>query len=126
MAQYLDWYHGVYEDEFKAMDTVKLEDYLLPDPDDDSCLLTEDYPDAELMDMWDGCWSYWNVKQHGESDKHLSEEECVALSEEVEELYNDGWNEAVEADDWEHCDGFTEIHCNLKITPCDKNGKTEE
>tara|TARA_B110000858_G_scaffold3097_1_gene3578 strand:- start:6416 stop:7018 length:603 start_codon:yes stop_codon:yes gene_type:complete len=126
LQEYLDWFHGVSEEEFNEMDTIDLAEYMLPDPEDDTCLLTEDYEDAEMIDMWDGCWSYWNVKQHGESDNHLSEEEREKLAEAVEELYNEDYTESLEAEDWEHCDFYTEIHCNIKIAPCNSNGKTEE
>ena len=126
LQEYMDWYQGVDEEEFLAMDTIDLAEWMLPDPEDDMCLLTEDYEDAEMIDMWDGCWMFWNVRQNGTGDNHLSGEECTALSEAVEELYNEDYNESLEADDWEHCDFYTEIHSNLKITPCDSSGKTEE
>jgi hypothetical protein len=126
LQEYMDWYQGVDEEEFLAMDTIDLAEWMLPDPEDDMCLLTEDYGDAEMLDMWDGCWMFWNVRQNGTGDNHLSGEECTALSEAVEELYNEDYNESLEADDWEHCDFYTEIHCNIKIAPCNSNGKTEE
>jgi hypothetical protein len=126
LQEYLDWYHSVDEEEFNAMDTIDLAEYMLPDPEDDSCLLTEDYGDAEMLDMWDGCWMFWNIRQNGDSENHLSEEESDQLSEEVEALYNEDYNESLEAADWEHCDFYTEIHSNLKITPCDSYGKVAE
>ena len=79
-----------------------------------------------MIDMWDGCWMFWNIRQHGDSENHLSEEEREALAEDVEALYNEDYQESLEADGWDHCDFFYEIHSNLKITPCDENGKVFE
>jgi len=126
LQEYLDWYHGVDEEEFNALDTIDLAEYMLPNPEEDHCLLTEEFEDAEMIDIWDGCWMFWNIRQHGDSENHLSEEEREALAEDVEALYNEDYQESLEADGWDHCDFFYEIHSNLKITPCDENGNVFE
>lgn len=91
----------------------------LPSEGDDFVDITEDYPNAEMIETWDGCWEYFNVLSH---QKEMDEEEAEALAEEAEEAYFEGNEEAVEELGWEYLDTFFEIHCNPQITPCDENG----
>lgn len=126
IEQYLDWYHSVSPEEFEAMETIDLAEYLLPNTEDDHIMLTEDFEDAEMLDMWDSCWMFWNIRQNGESENHLTEEESDELAQEVEDLYNEDYSESLEAEGWENTDFSNEIHCTVKITPCDRNGKVAE
>jgi len=95
----------------------------LPNASDDFVDITEDYPNAEFIDAWDGCWEYWNVSSY---QTEISEEEQEAIIEEVEEAYGEGYEEAVEELGWEFVDTYFEIQCNPQITPCDEDGNKFE
>lgn len=94
-----------------------------PSEGDDFVDLTEDYPDAEMLETWDGCWEYWNVSSH---TTEIDEEEQEAMIEEVEEAYEENYEEGVEALGWEYVDTYFEMHCTPVITECDEHGKPLE
>ena len=97
-----------------------LQSQMLPEESDEFVDITEDYPHAEFMDAWDGCWEYWNARSY---QVELSEEEQEAFVEEAEEVYAEEHEEGVEALGWEFIDTFFELHCSPKITECDATGQ---
>ena len=92
-----------------------LEQVLLPDPDDDVILLTEDYY-ADVLETDDGCWVVFNVYGKG-----LDEEQCEALSEEASEAY-ENWYEGLENLGWQQGDVYYELHGEFELKDCDENG----
>lgn len=93
---------------------------LLPEESDSFVDITEDYPNAEFVDSWDGCWEHWEVFSY---QKEISEDEQQSIIEEVEEAYSEEYEEGVENLGWEFVSSYFEMHCSPKITPCDENGK---
>jgi len=96
-------------------------DVLLPSTDDEWIDLTEDYPHAEMIDCWDGCWEDWNIKTNGPVLSDIDE-----MMEEIEEAYNEEYEEGVEELGWEFLDNQFEIHCNVTVVECDEYGQVEE
>lgn len=95
----------------------------LPSESDDFVDITEDYPGAEFIDAWDGCWEWWNVNSYPEID----DAEKDTIIEQVEEAYGEEYEEGVENLGWEFVDTYYEIHSKPTITECDENGnKVEE
>lgn len=117
VAEYLADYWG---EEDIIVESTTLQEYLLPSEDDDFVDLTEDY-DAEMIDCWDGCWEHWDITTHGPKLADVDE-----MIEEIEEAYSEEYEEGVEALGWQFIDNFFEIHCNVKVTPCDEHGNVEE
>jgi hypothetical protein len=95
----------------------------LPNVSDDFVDVTEDYPNAEFIEAWDGCWESWSVSSY---QTEIDEEEQEAIIEEVTEAYEEGYEEAVEELGWEFVDTYFEIQCNPQITPCDEDGNKFE
>lgn len=96
---------------------------LLPSENEEFVDITEDYGDAELLESWDGCWTYWTLNSN-DRDIDLEEEEIVG--EEAQDAYYEDGDEGVEDLGWEFVDTLFELQCNPKITQCDKNGKPLE
>jgi len=96
---------------------------LLPNEEDESVDITEDYGDAEMIECWDGCWEYWSVDSYL---VELDEEDKETWIEEAEEAYEEMHEEGVESLGWEFIDTMFEFHCSPKITPCDEHGKIFE
>jgi len=97
-----------------------IEGFLLPDIDDDYIMLTEDYPDAEMQDAWDGCWEDWSIHSNG---KRLEGEDIEAIIEKVEEAYSEEYEEGVEELGWSFQDCEFELHCKPMITQVDADGE---
>ena len=116
VAHYLADYWG---DDDIIDQSPSLEEYLLPSTDDDFVDLTEDY-DAEMLECWDGCWEDWDIKTGGPKLSDTDE-----MMEEIEEAYNEEYEEGVEALGWQFIDNFFEIQCKVTVTPCDENGKVK-
>ncbi len=95
-----------------------IEGLLIPDVEDDYVEITEDYPDAEMYECWDGCWEDWEVNSLGTTPD-------VDI-EEIEEAYSENYEDGVEDLGWTFVDMAYEFHCNPKITPCDENGQVFE
>ena len=96
-------------------------DVLLPSTDNEWIDLTEDHPNAEMLDCWDGCWEDWNIKTNGPVLSDVDE-----MMEEIEEAYNEEYEEGVEELGWEFLDNQFEIHCNVTVVECDEHGQVEE
>jgi len=95
-----------------------LYNYLVPSEDAEYVDVTEDYPEAEMYECWDGCWEDWEVSSTGTTPD-------VDI-EEIEEAFNEDYEEGVEELGWTFVDSAFELHCNPKITPCDENGQVFE
>lgn len=93
-----------------------LEQVLLPDPDEDVTLLTEDYY-ADVLETDDGCWVVFNVIGKG-----LDEEQCEAFSEEASEAYSKNLYEGLENLNWHRDDTIFELHGEFTLGQCDENG----
>jgi len=123
MADY--WGH----DDFILEDTP-LEEYLLPNTTDEFVDLTEDYENVEMLDCWDGCWEFWNIRQNDfsipEGGSLLSDSEQQELTEQIEEMYAENYDEGLIDDNWEHVDTWYEIHSSVTVTPCNHYGQVEE
>lgn len=117
VAEYLADYWG---DEDIIVESTTLEEYLLPSTEDDFVDLTEDY-EAEMIDCWDGCWEDWDIVTGGPKLSDTDE-----MMEEIEEAYNEEYEEGVEALGWQFMDNSFEIHCNVTVTPCNEYGEVEE
>ena len=64
------------EELFEMYDVKTLEEILLPDPEDDHIMLTEDYGyDFELVETWDGCGSWFTARAGGSNGNKLTEEQ---------------------------------------------------
>ena len=117
VAEYLADYYG---EEDIIVESTTLDEYLLPNTEDDFVDLTEDY-DAEMIDCWDGCWEDWDIVTGGPKLSDVDE-----MIEEIEEAYNEEYEEGVEALGWQFMDNSFEIHCNVTVTPCNEYGEVEE
>lgn len=117
VAHYLADYWG---DDDIITQSPSLEEYLLPSTEDAFVDLTEDY-DAEMIDCWDGCWEDWGITVPGDDLENTEE-----MIEEIEEAYNEEYEEGVEALGWEFIDTFFEIHCNVTVVECDEHGQVED
>ena len=117
VAEYLADYWG---DEDIIVESTTLEEYLLPSTEDDFVDLTEDY-EAEMIDCWDGCWESWDIVTGGPKLEDVDE-----MIEEIEDAYSEEYEEGVEGLGWQFMDNSFEIHCNVKVTPCNHYGEVEE
>jgi len=95
-----------------------LYNYLVPSEDAEYVDVTEDYPEAEMYECWDGCWEDWEVSSTGTTPD-------VDI-EEITEAYDENYEDGVEDLGWTFVDMSYEFHCNPKITPCDENGQVFE
>ena len=111
----------VLDDDSNVIEMVQMQ--AMPSEGDDFVDLTEDYPDAEMLETWDGCWEFWSVSSY---QTEIDEEEQEAIVEEAEEVYNEEYEEGVEALGWEYVDTYFEMHCNPVITECDEYGRDPE
>lgn len=96
----------------------------LPSAADEFVDITEDYPNAEMIECWDGCWEFWDVFSYQVED--LDEDEVEAIKEEAEEAYDEEYEEGVEALGWEFVDTYFEMHCSPSIVRCNENGEPEK
>lgn len=90
--------HG-YEDMDVMLDdfgVTSLEEMCLPEEGDDDVEL--DSYDYEMVDCWDGCWEDFNLQCYGEE---VDEDEQEAIVDEARELYEEGYEEALEDAGWE-------------------------
>jgi len=99
-----------------------LEGQLLPSESDSFVDITEDY-DMEMIDCWDGCWEYWHVDSY---QLELDEDVKESMIEEVEEAWEEDYQEGVEALGWTYVDTYFEMQCSPSITECDEHGEVEE
>lgn len=76
----------------------------------------DDY-DYEMLSIRDTCWEYWNI-----SSADMSEEDKEALIEELEEIYNEEYEEGIENAGWEYSYANTEIHTSVSVKECDDTG----
>jgi len=109
------------DDKVILQENFSMADVLLPSTNDEWIDLTEDYPNAEMLDCWDGCWEDWNIKTNGPVLSDVDE-----MMEEIEEAYNEEYEEGVEELGWEFLDNQFEIHCNVTVVECDEHGQVEE
>lgn len=93
--------------------TDNIESIFLPDPEDDSVMVFEDY-NADMIETWDGCWEYWTIEYYGEDGP--TEEEKEAMIEEVEEAYAEEYESGVEALGWEEVDTDFEVTNGFTLT----------
>ena len=117
VQEYLADYHG--EEDIIVSDTT-LQEYLLPNTEDDFIDLTEDY-DAEMLDCWDGCWEDWSIRTNGPKLEDVDE-----MLEEIEQAYDEEYEEGVEELGWQFIDNSFEIHCSVTVVECDENGQVFE
>lgn len=90
-----------------------IEEIALPDPEDDEVQL-DDY-EYEMLDCWDGCWDDFAVHVYLEGG--LDEDERSELAEAMQEIYEEGYEDAIEEDGWEPMDSGYSIVGGFKITP---------
>ena len=74
-----------------------------------------------MIDCWDGCWEDWDIVTGGPKLSDVDE-----MMEEIEEAYNEEYEEGVEALGWQFMDNSFEIHCNVTVTPCNEYGEVDE
>lgn len=117
VQEYLADYHG--EEDIIVSDTT-LQEYLLPNTEDDFVDLTEDY-DAEMIDCWDGCWEDWSIRTNGPKLEDVDE-----MLEEIEQAYDEEYEEGVEELGWEFLDNQFEIQSSVTVVECDEHGNVEE
>ena len=117
VQHYLADYHG---EEDIIVESTTLQEYLLPNTEDDFVDLTEDY-DSEMLECWDGCWEDWNIKTNGPVLSDVDE-----MMEKIEEAYNEEYEEGVEELGWEFLDSQFEIHCSVTVVECDEHGQVSE
>lgn len=111
LEEVMETYSSVFEDETIA------DKYLAicgPNPDDESHDL-DDY-ECDLIETNDGCWGSWSIDTR--NGLELDEDEKDALIEEIEELYSEGYIEALEAEGWANVYSWTEIQCPITIKEC--------
>lgn len=99
---------------------AKLEELWLPDAEEEWFEM-EDYH-AEMLEMWDGCATDWNL-QVVRGD--MTEEEKEDLLEQLENLYAEEFDCGIESDGWEHKGCHQQIHCALSINECDEHGEVD-
>jgi|TARA_B110000444_G_scaffold239194_1_gene253419 hypothetical protein len=124
----IDHGYTVTEGDAEVMDpdtTVQtmLENILIPDLDDDYILISEDYPDIEMLSTWDGCWDDWTLRT---GDMSLEEEQVESLIEEASEIFEEEYEEGVETLGWKFLGCDWEMHCKPIITPCRSYGQPLE
>lgn len=88
-----------------------LEEMCLPDPEEESVEL-EDY-DHEMIETWDGCWDDWSVNCY--AGEGLDEDSRYELAEAMQEIYEEGYEEAIEEDGWEFIDSGFAISGEFKL-----------
>lgn len=96
---------------------------LVPSVEDDYVDITEDFPHADMIETWDGCWDDWAIYTR---DDHLTEEQNDAMIEEIYEAYEEEYEEGVENLGWEFKDTYYEIHCPVTVSPCDEYGTVDD
>ena len=90
---------------------------LVPSIDATFVDITEDYPDAEMIEIWDGCWEDWDIRTGGAMLNDVDE-----MIEEITEAYGEEYEDGVEALGWTFTESVFEMTCNPIITECDENG----
>jgi len=98
-----------------------LNELWLPNPDEDWVEMG-DYQ-AELLDMYDGCATDWNLIL---SDDIMSEEDQEELLDKLEMVYDEEHDLGIAEEGWEECDCVQEIHCELTLSECDEYGNVLE
>ena len=83
----------------------------LPDPEDDAFWL-ENY-DYEMIDVWDGCWCYWEVEAGDDPEGKLDLE---SIENSLDE------NGADEDDGWVYGSGEFSIQGEFIMKECDETG----
>jgi|TARA_B110000503_G_scaffold21500_1_gene32732 hypothetical protein len=82
----------------------------------------DDY-DYEMLGMDDGCWSDWTISGFGSHD--LTEEVKTELAEQLQEIYDEEYEEGLEQEGWTHKDYWTEIHGPVTLHECDEEGQEQ-
>jgi hypothetical protein len=95
----------------------------LPSESDEFVDVTEDYPNATLLDAWDGCWEDWIAYSF---KTELSYDEKESMAEKASAAYDENNEEGVEELGWEYIDTTFEIQCGVSITSCDEGGNVLE
>ena len=94
-----------------------LNELWLPDPTEEWFEMA-DYQ-AELLEMWDGCSTDWDLIVSSDVlDEEAKEEMLDHLMVVYDEEYDFGLNE----EEWEDIDCVQEIHTTLSIVECDESG----
>jgi hypothetical protein len=96
---------------------------LLPSESDEFVDVTEDYPNATMMDAWDGIWEDWIAYSF---KTELSYDEKESMTEEASEAFYENNEEGVEELGWEYIDSTFEIQCPVSIQPCDEDDSVLE
>jgi hypothetical protein len=79
----------------------------------------------DLIELWDCCWEHWYVEKVDLAEE-LTDKEEEGLIEHLQDLYEEGYNEAVEADGWVLKQAWSEIQCSVTLVPCDEDGYTAQ
>jgi hypothetical protein len=81
-----------------------IEQYALPDEDEENVMIFEDYGwNAEMIETWDGgCWSEWTIHAYG--DDAMPEEERDEEAERLSEVYWENYEEGLAEAGWEFVD----------------------
>lgn len=106
-------YYKSLEEVLVSYDVKTLEEMIQqtkPNPDDIFHELDEYQYD--MNSTWDGCWQDWDIVSGGDE---MSEEEQDKLLEEVEEAYDEEYEDGVMNLGFEHTGAFTEIHCPITM-----------
>jgi len=88
----------------------------LPKEDDEQVDLS-DY-DFEISDTWDAVSEEWGVSWYPLNI--LTEDRLFTMTEEVEEKWREGWEEALINDGWEELDSEYIIHGGVIIEECEQ------
>ena len=99
-----------------------LEDILIPSLDDDNINISEDYPDADFLESWDGCWESWDVNSY---QTDIDEDALDAFTQAAQSAYEENYEDGVEALGWEYIDNEFLLTCSPIITACNEYGEPD-
>lgn len=98
-----------------------LNELWLPDPED-GWYEMPDYQ-AELLEMWDGCSTDWDLII---SEEVLSEEDKEEMLDHLMVVYDEEYDFGLNEEGWEDIDCVQEINTTLSIVECDESGELLE
>lgn len=85
----------------------------------------DDY-DHEFLQAHDGCWSDWVINQYTSIDAGeegvLSVEQKDEMLDKIYDIYDEEYEEGIEADGWDMRGCYWEIHCTVSLEESDEYG----